>query len=91
MTTTRKGLDLRPYSLGSMGPSGIYAAAFKRDAQAEAVARGWGRRSVALAFNRFGCFYVLAQCIGSDDQGVDLMELAGKTRGAENVVRIARV
>jgi hypothetical protein len=32
---------------------------------------------------------VLAQPVGTDAEGISLLELAGKTPGAENVVRIS--
>jgi hypothetical protein len=82
------GIDLRKYSLGATGPSGIYATALKRDAQKEAVARGIGRSAVCRAYNRFNRFYVLAWSVGASADGVALMDFAGKLPGAENIVRL---
>lgn len=83
----RHGIDLRSHSLTS-GPTGIYAAGRKSDAQKEAAARGLGRSAVCRAYNRFWSFYVLAWSVGSAEDGATLMDFAGKKPGAENLVRI---
>lgn len=84
----RHGIDLRSHSLTS-GPTGIYAAGSKSDAQKEAVARGLGRSAVCRAYNRFWCFYVLAWPVGTAEDGASLMDFAGKVSGAENIVRLS--
>jgi hypothetical protein len=53
-------LDLRHINLVS---AGLYAAARKATALAEARQRGWTPDSVRLAYNRFNRFWILGQWV----------------------------
>jgi hypothetical protein len=53
-------LDLRHIHLAS---AGLYAAARKATALAEARWRGWTQDSVRLAYNRFNRFWILGQWV----------------------------
>jgi hypothetical protein len=44
--------------------AGLYAAALKRDAAAEAKRRGWPASAVLQAYNRFCVFWIIGQSFG---------------------------